>query len=173
MGSRCSGQCCKAFTIHYSPEELAEAARFDREVEAAMAAGEQPPMTDANGNNRAMDIQFIADMVIHLGHMTHNPVTQRLACHDGEAHHFYTCRHLLPNGDCGTYETRPRMCKEFPYGRECEYPGCTWTDASAATARSGLEVVREVLHEALQSARAHTVTEEQVSLVSLVPREGD
>lgn len=29
------------------------------------------------------------------------------------------CRHLLPNGMCGTYDTRPVICREFDW-KECE-----------------------------------------------------
>ena len=25
---------------------------------------------------------------------------------------------------CGEYEKRPEMCKQYPYGRNSEYPGC-------------------------------------------------
>src|ERR1700690_370117 len=50
----------------------------------------------------------------------------------------YTCRHLLASGDCGIYETRPKLCSEFPYGRDCNVEGCTW-DA----ARDGLLELRD------------------------------
>lgn len=44
---------------------------------------------------------------------------------------FYTCKNLLTNGDCGIYETRPKMCREYPhYGRAgalCRYSTCTWS----------------------------------------------
>lgn len=29
------------------------------------------------------------------------------------------CQHLLPNGLCGTYETRPKICRDFGW-RDCE-----------------------------------------------------
>ena len=38
----------------------------------------------------------------------------------------FTCRNLQPNGDCGVYEARPAMCRDFPYDRRCGVPGCTW-----------------------------------------------
>lgn len=34
----------------------------------------------------------------------------------------YTCRHLQLNGDCGIYEDRPAMCRDYPYGQVCEFP---------------------------------------------------
>lgn len=34
----------------------------------------------------------------------------------------YTCRHWdEETGLCGVYEDRPRMCRDFPYGRRCDY----------------------------------------------------
>ena len=46
---------------------------------------------------------------------------------------WYRCKHHQPNGDCGIYNRRPRMCSRYPYGAKCRYPGCTWKDAQLAT----------------------------------------
>lgn len=56
------------------------------------------------------DGAYIADMVIHLKTV------------DDQS--FYTCRHLREDGLCGSYETRPQMCRAFPYGGPCPFPGC-------------------------------------------------
>ncbi len=54
------------------------------------------------------DGSMIADMVIDLGNRR------------------FTCRHLVrDSGDCSVYDTRPRMCRDYPYGGTCQYPGCT------------------------------------------------
>ncbi|NUO50701.1 MAG: YkgJ family cysteine cluster protein [Polyangiaceae bacterium] len=38
----------------------------------------------------------------------------------------WTCAHFdVETRNCGIYEKRPRMCREYPYGRPCELPGCT------------------------------------------------
>lgn len=37
----------------------------------------------------------------------------------------YTCRHLVDGSHCAIYDDRPRMCREYPYGEPCKYPGCT------------------------------------------------
>ena len=42
-----------------------------------------------------------------------------------DARSMFTCARLQENGDCGIYETRPRMCTDFPYGRPCDVQGCT------------------------------------------------
>jgi Fe-S-cluster containining protein len=37
---------------------------------------------------------------------------------------WYTCRNLQEDGLCAVYETRPAMCREYPYGDQCMFPGC-------------------------------------------------
>ena len=59
---------------------------------------------------RMADGAYIADMVIPLETV------------DDQS--FYTCRHLREDGLCGSYETRPQMCRAFPYGEPCPFPGC-------------------------------------------------
>jgi len=77
------------------------------------------------------DVLTIADMLIPLGLLTDREVNDRIVRtlvtssdpdHAGER---FTCRHLQPNGDCGNYEDRPGMCREYPYyGHACEYADC-------------------------------------------------
>ncbi len=44
----------------------------------------------------------------------------------------YRCNNLLPSGDCGIYEIRPNMCRNFPYEHPCPYGAeCTSDDARA------------------------------------------
>lgn len=58
------------------------------------------------------DGAYISDMLIHLGH-------------NGKQD-YYTCRHFNPDtGDCKQYESRPAMCRDYPYGSECEHKECT------------------------------------------------
>lgn len=37
----------------------------------------------------------------------------------------YACKHFV-NGQCAIHETKPDVCKGFPYERLCIVPGCTW-----------------------------------------------
>lgn len=37
----------------------------------------------------------------------------------------YDCRHLRANGDCSIYESRPRMCRDYPGSSKCTFDGCT------------------------------------------------
>ena len=38
--------------------------------------------------------------------------------------HYYRCTNLDENGLCSIYDTRPAMCRGFPYGQACNYRGC-------------------------------------------------
>ena len=62
---------------------------------------------------KAKDGQFIADMLISLGT-------------DDTGKYHYTCRHFnVETGNCMAYESRPDMCRDYPYGNPCEHPDCT------------------------------------------------
>lgn len=90
---RCTGHCCRNFTIPITPDQLKnkEYGTFNKE-----------------------DFDRIAEVVVYLGEGV-----------GGKNGHRYTCSKLLPNGDCGDYENRPKMCREYPYGEECKVVGCT------------------------------------------------
>src|SRR6185369_5339410 len=48
---------------------------------------------------------------------------------------WYSCRNLLPSGDCGIYSSRPQMCRAYPYDEGCQYAACTWKTARAERLR--------------------------------------
>lgn len=50
---------------------------------------------------------------------------------DREGRPIHKCLALLPNGDCGVYETRPRLCRDYPYAKKCDNPGCQWAAVCA------------------------------------------
>lgn len=93
-------------------------------------------------------------MVIYLGLLNADPVSGQLnppLSTGGLGHvdpadptgprlaHFYTCRHLdAATGDCTDYDNRPRLCREYPYGVDCEKRDCTWTSAKYETRHSTL-----------------------------------
>lgn len=117
-GDRCTGHCCRRFTVPLSASELERA----RE---AMARQEWIfPGDDGNPRGPYIDHETLIGMLVHLevsdrnidGTTAPNPVD------------WYTCRHLQPSGDCGIYDARPGMCRNFPYrGDPCGFPGCTWS----------------------------------------------
>lgn len=40
---------------------------------------------------------------------------------------YYTCKYFDDRTrNCGNYENRPKMCKDYPYGRNCDFLDCTW-----------------------------------------------
>lgn len=126
---RCTGHCCRAFALPYSPDQLRRA----REVWEAYLAADAPEVFDWPSDVAVPeDVDIIEPMVIHLGEFTRNPLFDG----DGDApvapSHFYTCRNLSESGDCTIYEDRPKMCRGYPYGRECRFPGCT-LDACGST----------------------------------------
>lgn len=87
---------------------------------------------DAFGHYGKMEIRQIADMVVYLGWLPEQPDLIPVAAigrGPGKMSNFYTCRNLKPNGDCGIYDTRPRMCRDYPYGSPCRYTDCASTCA--------------------------------------------
>jgi Fe-S-cluster containining protein len=74
---------------------------------------------DGTERERYMDLEQIAGMVEYLD-------SKRSACAGNPMYHYYRCKNLQPNGDCGIYDTRPDMCRDYPYGRPCKIEGCTW-----------------------------------------------
>lgn len=111
---RCTGHCCKEFTLPYSPKELR--VKYKREFEDRLRDPTQAP------NN---EIRQIALMIKYLG-ITNTTMDGRKLSKYSEWIYKYTCRNYNPkSGDCRNYENRPRMCSEYPYGKKCLYPGCT------------------------------------------------
>ena len=60
-----------------------------------------------------VDGEIIKDMVIAIG-----PDPNLVGVY------LYTCRHYKAL-NCSIYETRPDMCRGYPYGSRCGNPGCT------------------------------------------------
>lgn len=99
---RCTGHCCSAFPLPFSPTEICEMVLNNGSL----------PAPDG-GMLLMQDGEQISRMVIPLGYQTDN------------GKHVYTCRNLDELGNCRIYDERPRMCSDYPYGNECEIEGCT------------------------------------------------
>lgn len=106
--NRCTGHCCKAFTLPISPDELKAKAGVYR------------------------DGHIIADMAVYLGTGTHDLKTGEFVKQENSGWHVYGCRHLQGNGDCGIYENRPFMCRDYPYGHPCKFENCTAENGGCA-----------------------------------------
>lgn len=72
---------------------------------------------------RCEDCEIIAQMVRPID----PPEGKTNTFPSGDKAYWYTCKHLLENNDCEIYDNRPRMCKDYPYGKKCHYEGCTYT----------------------------------------------
>lgn len=108
-GGRCTGACCRAFHLQYSPEQL-----------KAWEVGEDDAGTIARM------VRFVR--VVEPGQLLPVGIPLPQGC---PPQYVYACTNLLPNGDCAIYATRPVMCRDFPYGQPCPYPGCEWSDGRA------------------------------------------
>lgn len=81
-----------------------------------------------------LEAQQIDDSRIEEGaHLAHILIEPRQDDEDGELWHYH-CRYLMGCGDCGIYRSRPSMCSDYPYGKQCKNPECTWTAAGGGQA---------------------------------------
>ncbi len=97
--ARCTGHCCRSF-------------RLSKSIVSLRASEHR-------------DARLIAAMVKPIGMF---PVGATLPTGEtslGGA--YFDCRMLDANGDCLIYDTRPKMCRDFPYGEPCPRVGCTET----------------------------------------------
>lgn len=96
MGDRCTGDCCRKFFLNASPQWFAT-----RLANLKLEKRSEP------------EVEQIAEMLILIESVS-------------EEENYYTCKNHDPiSGDCRIYETRPKMCRDYPYhGQRCRYPGC-------------------------------------------------
>lgn len=93
---RCTGHCCRGFSLEYPFETV------KREYELWKKDPAQATLIP--------NIEVIAEMLIPLGVFRHQEL--------------FTCKHLSSEGNCQIYETRPRMCRDFPGPNPCPYRNC-------------------------------------------------
>ena len=140
MSDRCTGHCCKLFFLPYSPDELrfsyAQWLQRSKEGQQPLYMGgvHAPGSLVESGPGVIWDIHLVYPMVRYLGKMV--PPEGTFAFDYGEGH-FYTCVHYKASpdgegGDCGIYDFRPAMCRDYPYGGKCRDKACTWDQRSEA-----------------------------------------
>lgn len=101
--SECSGECCTAFSLPYSPEAL-------------LAMPE-----DGLGYR-------LGHMLIPLGFgdIPRGAGSHRIWEGTPPESYWYTCVHYdRESRRCLNYGSRPSLCSEYPYGHKCQYNGCT------------------------------------------------
>ena len=122
--SRCTGHCCEVFSLPFSPDELRTAYHRWK-----INAGNTKPIPMAGNETTKTifaDIYLIAPMVKYLGFRT-APMKAVVQNGRPRAAHYYTCKNFdKKTRKCTIYEIRPQMCREYPYGRGCNYAACTW-----------------------------------------------
>lgn len=91
---RCVGHCCRGFSLEHPYT-------FVKEEHARARRGEPTTIPD---------IAVIGEMLVPLGVFRKQEL--------------FTCRHLSAQGNCTIYETRPKMCRDFPGPSPCPYRNC-------------------------------------------------
>jgi len=93
---RCTGNCCRCFSLEYPYETVLEE---NKEISV-----------NSQYHSFIPNVETIASMLIPLG--------------IARGQEIFTCKHLGKNGDCGIYEIRPQMCRDFPGPNSCSYRNC-------------------------------------------------
>lgn len=113
---RCTGHCCRCFTLTHTPEwirnEIARLRDSRRVVDVFWRE----------------DAQKVLDMIVPLGKLTieerESIVETNHEFQSPEPRECYTCKHF-DGTNCTNYENRPDLCRRYPNGGRCEYAGCT------------------------------------------------
>lgn len=93
---RCTGHCCRGFSLEHPHRVVKE--EYERWKRNPSSATLIP------------DIGTIAPMLVPLGVF--------------RGQELFTCRHLSKAGNCTIYESRPKMCRDFPGPDPCKYRNC-------------------------------------------------
>lgn len=119
---RCTGHCCKSFDLPLGPGQLALIAQiaengdqgFWRSSDAGVVWS--TPIRSTRGD----PVYFTSpEEALQIARMV------RWVGRNDSSLHFYDCKNLTEAGDCSIYETRPTMCRDYPYGNACTKSGCT------------------------------------------------
>lgn len=125
INHKCGGQCCRRFTLAISLKELECAYwKWMSESDNARAISKTHDPRWEDSTRTFEDIHLIYPMVVYLGAFKWYPSSPNEAT-EVDVYH-YSCKHLdEKTGLCTVYNIRPMMCRAYPYGGECQYPGCS------------------------------------------------
>jgi len=114
------GHCCRAFTLFWTFEDLAEA------YNAAMR-GETKFTRPATGEHLDLpdDIIIIGPMLRLVGVCDVNPLS---GIDIGEPRKVWRCIYQREDCSCMIYDKRPAMCRRYPSDGECSFKDCQSTD---------------------------------------------
>ncbi len=156
MGDRCTGHCCRAFHLPFGPDELrakGEASRRLRLADIEEQVDHFVRLPDCSETREEVhrrlsairkisDVEFMADNAVYLGQGTAARRPMRIerpefALQVAESH-YYTCKLFdAEAGNCTAYDTRPKVCSGYPYGRPCLYTECTCDEARSGKMGKG------------------------------------
>lgn len=156
----CGGACCKRFILPYSPDELKEQYHAwlvgNRDGHGSVVLrkrGELPDRTFGLSRHYVDDqvavdpeIYLLYPMLIYLGYCNFEPKAPRKKT-KARSHH-YTCKHFDKKTKlCTIYDERPLMCRRFPNGEPCPYPGCKLPGNKKQKKRALKEIVYPDIEE--------------------------
>jgi Fe-S-cluster containining protein len=120
----CGGACCRAFTLPVDYDTLRRSyewwLRDGNNINSNVLekAGVTIPF---NYYRPIADIHLIFPMVIPLGKHDKTPQGSPV----NTPVDWFTCKHFDKGMSlCTIYDHRPQMCRDYPYGSWCTYPGC-------------------------------------------------
>ncbi len=110
----CDGRCCSVFYLPKTEPELRTYA--GRVKDGPMIRSMIRPLTFDAAAER-WEAMWHEPLMAVEAHRNGIPESEP----EG---HLFTCRHWdEDSGLCQTYETRPAMCRDYPYGEPCAYCG--------------------------------------------------
>lgn len=123
----CGGKCCERFVIPFSPEDLREMYQgwlvSGTHSSPVMSKRHQDSHSNYRDTRRDPEIYLLYPMLKYLGFKYTEPCNPRKKLKNGS--HQYTCKHYDKKTKlCTIYEIRPRMCRDYPNGHACLFPGC-------------------------------------------------
>ena len=130
VSGKCGGYCCERFCLAYSKEELhamylAWTLRARDGAAAHMIKNAELAVRDLRSDYKTFDIHLIYPMLIDLGVHDWNPNKPRKKIRGAKIQH-WGCKHFDKKTRlCTIYDIRPTMCRVYPNGCTCTYPGCT------------------------------------------------
>lgn len=169
--SRCSGQCCRSFSLPVSPERIAEGLthlkRFntDPEYRERYMKGEEPAkFTPEDGE---VLLPMLVSIVEAFPGDPHPTDTGAMITMDHTW--YYTCVHFDDRtGNCGIYDRRPRMCRDYPYGTTCQYNGCTMDPRCTVESVDGERCTKRAGHPPAFHSWDHAVLSDYAALAEAV-----
>lgn len=143
----CGGACCRRFILPYPPEKIKEqyeawlVGGSDRNrvmMRKYVSDAEMGPMDYIETTPVDSEIYLIYPMLIFLGEFHYDSCNPKRRYKHTSYH--YTCKHYDKKTTlCTIYEHRPLMCRRYPNGQPCPFPGCKLPGNKAKLAKQRRE----------------------------------